>query len=155
MSKGPEATLVAKIKQAVLDAWPGSFVTKTHGGPYTPVGMPDLLVVVKGMLVAFEVKAPRENESDAQVLARVTPLQAETLKKLREAGAVAEVVWTVDQVLDVLNRCVPKVDREEVSRDVRLYALAEAEDKLRKQLEALEGEIYELRIENDRMRVSR
>lgn len=155
MAPGPETKLVAAIKKAVLATYPGSFVQKWHGSAYS-AGMPDLVMIVRGMPIFVEVKAPREGESDAVVLSRVTPLQAETLKKLREAGATAEVAWSVEQVLDVLKRVVPLGEsREDVSRNIRLYALADHEDKLRRQLEEAETRIHELLEENSRMRVSR
>jgi hypothetical protein len=151
---GPETKLVQKIKAAILARYPGSFVSKLHGSAYSS-GMPDLLVVVRGVPCFLEVKAPRENEADHSILARVTPLQAETLKKLRSAGAVAEACWSVEQALEILDRYVPTVDRAEISRDRRLYALADAEDKLRRQLEEAETRIHELTVENNRFRSTR
>jgi hypothetical protein len=148
---GPETKLVAAIKKAVLARYPDSFCHKNHGSQFSS-GMPDLTLVVKGTPVFLEVKAPREGEADHSVMSRVTPLQSETLKRLREAGAVAEVCWSVEQALEILNRYVPMVDRAEISRDRRLYALADAEDKLRKQVEMLEEDLAQLRAENNRFR---
>jgi hypothetical protein len=153
MAPGPETKLVAAIKKAVLARYPDAFVHRNHGSQFSS-GMPDLTMVVKGTPCFLEVKAPREGEADHSVLSRVTPLQTETLKRLREAGAVAEVCWSVEQALEILARYVPVVDRAEISRDRRLYALADAEDKLRRQLEEAETRIHELTVENNRFRSS-
>jgi hypothetical protein len=150
---GPETKLVQKIRAAIVARYPGCFIWKTHGSQFS-AGMPDLCMVIRGVFVGLEVKAPRENEADHSILARVTPLQSETLKKLRSAGAVAEACWSVEQALEILARYVPVVDRAEISRDRRLYALADAEDKLRRQLEEAETRIHELTVENNRFRSS-
>lgn len=151
MSPGPETKLVAAIKKAIIERHPGAFVHKNHGSQFS-AGMPDLSIVVRGVPVFLEVKCPRENESDASIMSRVTPLQKDMLRKLREAGATADVAWTVDQAMEIIDRAVPLIDRAEVSRDARLYSLADAEDKLRAAMEAMEGELYDLRVECDRLR---
>lgn len=154
MAPGPETKLVAAIKAAILSKYPGSFVHKNHGSQFS-VGMPDLSIVVRGTPVFLEVKCPREGESDASIMSRVTPLQQDMLRKLRGAGATADVAWSVEQALEILDRAVPLIDRVEISRDARLYSLADAEDKLRSAMEAMEGELYDLRVENDLMRKTR
>lgn len=156
MAAGPEALLVKKIRTAIERRWPEAMIWKSHGSQFAVAGMPDLFVLLRGHLVCLEIKAPRENESDASVLSRVTPLQLQRLKELRNAGACAEACWDVEQALEIVHRYVPDSTKyEEWSRDVRLHALAAAENKLRASNEALEEEIQALRLENDRLRSSK
>ena len=151
-SQGPETALVKRIRATIAQRYPESFTYKTVGTRYSAAGMPDILVVVDGYLVALEVKAPRPGESDAGVLSRVTPLQWDTIGKIRKAGGIAEVVWDVDQALEAINRLVPKKTAEDNQRDARLYLLANQEDRLRKTNERLEEEVRGLRLENHELR---
>lgn len=152
MASGPEATLVAKIKKAVSERYPEALVYKNHGNQFSAAGLPDLTIVLNGAAVYFEVKAAKPSESSAAVMSRVTPIQTDFIYRLRKAGAVAEVVWEVDQALDYLGSMLPVADRADASRDARLYALAASEDALRASNEHLEAELQALRVENDRLR---
>jgi hypothetical protein len=91
----PEARLTNKIKAAIQEAYPGSWAVKVHGGPYQTAGIPDLLVCINGRLVGFEVKTPGREGT-------LTPRQEATLKTLRRAGAVAAMVTSDTQALDIL-----------------------------------------------------
>lgn len=147
MAEGPESKLIRKIRDAIQARWPESFVIKNHGSAFSTAGIPDLFVIVKGYLIALEVKAPRPGESDASVMSRVTSIQNERMRQLRRAGATAEACWDVDQAVEIVARYVPASDnREDWSRDARLYALADHENKLRKELEHVEGELQALRV---------
>lgn len=153
MAEGPEAKLVKKIRDAIKERWPECFITKNHGSAFSTAGIPDLFVVIKGHLIAIEVKAPRPGESDASVLSRVTPLQIERMREIRRAGGTAEACWDVEQALDIIERYVPESEsREDWSRDVRLYALQDHESKLRKELEHCQAEMQEMRVELDKLR---
>lgn len=152
MAAGPEAQLVAKIKKAISSRWPEALIVKQHGSSFSTAGIPDLFIIVEGAAVCLEVKAPKPMESDASVMSRVTPLQYEMLNKIRKAGAVAEVVWSESQALDVLNSLLPRKDRSDTSKDIRLNALAVAENNLRKSNEHLEAELQALRVENETLR---
>lgn len=62
-------------------------------------GNPDILCCINGRLVLFEVKRP--------LLGKATLLQRETIKKWKEAGAISEIVESVDDVRDILsNYCL-------------------------------------------------
>lgn len=151
MAEGPETRLVKKMRAALSDRYPGCWHVKQHGGQYSQVGVPDILVCIEGHFLALEVKAPRDGESDATILSRVTPLQSETLAKLRKAGAIAEVVWDVDQMLETIERLLPRRNYDE-QKDARIYAMADHEDKLRRRVEELEGELYDLAAERMKRR---
>lgn len=96
MSQGPESRLVGRIRVALDQAWPGSFWTKIHGGPFQAVGLPDLIGCVRGRFAALEVKLPGEKHG-------VTPLQARTLSNLIKAGAIAGVAHSVEEALDLIS----------------------------------------------------
>lgn len=147
MAPGPESVLVGKIKKAVAERWPESFVTKMHGSAYSTAGMPDLLVVIDGYAICLEVKAPRANESAASLMSRVTPIQFEMLHKIQKAGGIAEVCWDVAQALDIIQSQLPSKDRAETSKDIRLNALAASENAMRKSIEHMEAELQAARVE--------
>ena len=65
---------------------PHTYARKTHGGPYSG-GWPDIVGCHAGVLFCIEVKRPG---------GRATPLQARELDLWRRAGAVADVVTSVD-----------------------------------------------------------
>ena len=152
MAAGPEAQLVAKIKKTVQERYPQAWVIKNHGSAYSTAGVPDLLIIIDGAAVLLEVKAPKAGESAASVMSRVTPIQMNCIEQIRKAGGVAEVVWDVAQALDVLNSLIPKKDRGDVSKDIRLNSLAATENAMRKSVEHLEAELQHLRVENDLLR---
>lgn len=147
MAAGPEAQLVAKIKRAITERYPEAWIVKQHGSAFATAGVPDLLVIIDGAAVMLEVKAAKPNESANSVMSRVTPLQMETISKIRKAGGVAEVVWDVDQALDVLNTLIPRQDRTDTSKDIRLNALAATENAMRKSVEHMEAELQAARVE--------
>ena len=67
---------------------------KVHGGPQQQAGVPDLLICYYGLMLAVELKA-----GDNQA----TPLQRETIRRIRAAGGVAEVARTPAEVERLLN----------------------------------------------------
>lgn len=94
-----EKAIVEKIVKALRAK--GCWVTKLHGGPMQQAGLPDLLVVWQGRAIFLEVKKPG---------GEATKLQLHTIEKLREVGAVAAVVFSVDEAMKVLDGS--DVDRE-------------------------------------------
>lgn len=66
---------------------------KLRAGPWQQAGLPDLLVVLDGREMFFEAKAPGEV---------ATPLQQETMRRIRAAGGVAEAVDSAAQVAEIL-----------------------------------------------------
>lgn len=82
-----ESGLVKKIL-AYLRAQ-GFWARKNHGGRFTDAGLPDILAVKDGRAYFFEVKTEA---------GRATEIQIHTIEKLRAAGAVAEIVRSVEDV---------------------------------------------------------
>lgn len=85
---GPEAKLTKQVI-AWLRARPGTWTVKVAAGPWQSKGLPDVLHLEGGRLFALELKAPK---------GKVTPLQAATLLRLRAAGAVTEVVRSMEDL---------------------------------------------------------
>jgi hypothetical protein len=88
-----EATLRARILAAVRTRWTRRKGVLLFGRPAsaaTGPGHPDLLGVVRGRYLGLEIKKLR---------GRVTPLQAQRIRELREAGAYAWVVRSVEQAI--------------------------------------------------------
>lgn len=70
----------------------GYWATKTHGNVFSR-GLPDIAAVIEGRAVWLEVKVPGK---------KPTPLQEHVLEQLREAGAIAGVVYEASDVEDML-----------------------------------------------------
>lgn len=77
-----------------LNSLPQCWCFKVHGGPYQRKGIPDILGVFKGQLFALEVKRPGEKATD---------LQKWCIVQIRNAGGLAEVVTSVEQVQELLH----------------------------------------------------
>ena len=106
MAVGPETRLVGRIVKALAAAYPSCWTLKVHGGPYQRSGVPDLIAVVDGHPLAFEVKAPRPGESREALERRVTALQRKELADLTRAGARAAVVASVEEALALVKDCL-------------------------------------------------
>lgn len=100
MARQPETRLQQSIQKALRKRWPDLFVVKFWGGPFSPAGIPDLLICFKGWFVAFEVKLPHKRS-------RTSAIQDETIADLRKAHAIAKVVRSVDEAL----RLIELIDR--------------------------------------------
>lgn len=87
-----EKVIENKIKE-YLKTIKGLFYWKEHGGMYTTAGIPDLIVCYKGRFIAFEVKSE---------LGRPTVLQNVAIRKINEAGGIAKIVRSVEEVKDII-----------------------------------------------------
>ena len=87
-----EKDIVNKIIK-YLKTLPQTFVWKEHGGMYGTAGIPDVICCHKGMFVAFEVKTDT---------GKATLLQEITLRKITEAGGIAQMVRSLDEVKAVM-----------------------------------------------------
>lgn len=88
-----ESTLVASLRKRLATRLPGAVVWKI--ADRATRGIPDLLVVWGGRLLAVEVKGPK---------GRQTELQIEAQRKLVAAGAVAIVARSWDDVVAAIER---------------------------------------------------
>lgn len=104
----PEAKVLKSIVahlETLKKAGRAVWWVKLRAGPWQQAGLPDLLVVLgsltpsgapllrSGRAIFMEVKAPGQ---------KATPLQLETLRRIREAGSVAEVVDSVDKAREII-----------------------------------------------------
>lgn len=72
-----------KVKEYLEES--GAWHIKYWGGAkYTKSGIPDILVCLNGCFLAIETKAPT---------GKPTPLQLHSIKKIREAGGIAIVLY--------------------------------------------------------------
>lgn len=85
-----EKTIVATITKQLRAR--GVWVLKTVGG-HGRTGLPDLLLCFDGRFVAIEVKRPG---------AKVTARQDAELRKIRQAGGLAAVVTSWEDVMQIL-----------------------------------------------------
>lgn len=97
-----EAGVVAAIHRVVSTTYPQAWVFKVVGSPMQMTGVPDLLVVVEGLLFGLEVKYVRPGESVEHARSRATPGQLVQIMKLRQAGAVAAVVTSPAEALALI-----------------------------------------------------
>lgn len=87
-----ESAIVKSIITA-LRKIPYSVVWKNHGGPYTRVGVPDIQFVVSGRTIYLEVKQPGKP---------LSAIQDDMIRRLRRAGAIAMVVCSKKEALDIV-----------------------------------------------------
>lgn len=99
-----ESVLVKAIQRMVKKTDQSIWVFKVVGNPYQMSGVPDLLLCVNGLLVGMEVKAPRPGESLDHARGRATVQQLAVIDDLHRAGAMAEVVCSVEEAQDLLDR---------------------------------------------------
>ncbi len=89
-----EKAIENKIKQ-YLKTVDALYFFKEHGGLYGTAGVPDIICCYKGRFIALEVKAPD---------GKPTALQEATINRIREAGGVAEVVRSVEEVKEIITK---------------------------------------------------
>lgn len=97
-----ESAFQAKIIKA-LRHWAATgaidskaLIWKQSAGVYNRNGLPDVMTVLQGRLFAFEIKRP--------YIGRTTALQAETIRRLNQAGAVARMISYPSQARDAIIR---------------------------------------------------
>lgn len=68
-------------------------VWKNHGSRFSPAGLPDVMGVARGRLVAIELKTENDRPSD---------LQRKWVRDLIAAGGIAFFAGSVQEVVDYL-----------------------------------------------------
>lgn len=111
MNARTETQLTGQIVKAVKAKYPKIWVLKVHGGGYQRAGVPDLLLCLRGRLIALEVKHPKPGETTERILRRVSARQHVELDSLHQAEAEAHVVWTVDQAMRILAKVEESIRR--------------------------------------------
>lgn len=103
-----ETQLVARIVKTIKAKYPTVYIIKIHGGPMQQPGIPDLLMSVEGMFIGMEVKHPKPGESLEHARSRATPTQRVHIQKIVNSGAMAGVVISVAEALDMIERARQK-----------------------------------------------
>lgn len=82
-------SIIQKRILEYLNGLPGCKAYNMHGNGYQGAGRPDIIACCRGQFLALEVKTDN---------GQPTRLQLHELEKWREAGAVASVVHSVEEV---------------------------------------------------------
>lgn len=95
MAKMKESRLQARIRKALEDRYPHSWLVKFHGGPFTPAGVPDLIGCISGFFIALEVKNPGENPS---------VIQSRVINRIQLAGGISGVITSFEEAVQLIDR---------------------------------------------------
>lgn len=87
----------------------GWFIKYWAGSQFTKSGIPDILACVNGYFVAIEVKGPNGKPSE---------LQLHTIKKIREAGGFAFVLYPSG--FDEFKDFIWKLKQEYFNREMKV-----------------------------------
>lgn len=87
-----ESALVAKIKTYLKSK--GAYVEKIWGGGFQSAGIPDLIACYKGRFIGLEVKVGNNTPSEIQVA---------KINLIRKAGGIGMVVWSLQEVVDMID----------------------------------------------------
>jgi len=99
MTRQPEGKLVANVRRLIAVKGGRPFKIMGDAESFQEVGIPDLLVCYRGRFLGLEAKIPGNHP---------TVKQLAVLNEIVEAGGVAAVFTTVEQV----SRLLAKIDRE-------------------------------------------
>lgn len=88
-----EAALTTKLRKHLKSE--GAYVFKARGDPRQTKGVPDLVACYRGIFLGLEVKVPGRERT-------VTLNQQENLNRIEEAGGIARVVVSLNDVKEVL-----------------------------------------------------
>ena len=90
----PLESVITKQIQRYLDTLPGWWGFKVQGGSSQMRGVPDIVGCYRGLFVAFEVKRPK--------VGRLSELQKHRIEQIKNAGGLACVVCSVEDVKQAL-----------------------------------------------------
>lgn len=104
-----------EIEKAILDmlAMMGAWVFKVHGHLGQKPGVPDIIACLDGRFIAIEVKAPAgeilQNRGGKLVVRKVkggelTELQKIEIQRIQQAGGIAFVARSLEDVVEQLSR---------------------------------------------------
>jgi len=86
-------SIIQKKILTYLNSLDRSYFWKQAAGPFSVVGASDLVGLIDGKLYAFEVKRPG---------GKTTKMQLKFIDRIRIAGGVATVVFSVEDVKEVV-----------------------------------------------------
>ena len=93
MRKPPLEKNITKsiLKELKAHGW---WAVKIHGGPFQNAGLPDILALKDGLLLAIEVKRPG---------GKATPLQEHVLGELALHGATVRLATCVEDIREIID----------------------------------------------------
>lgn len=92
MAKKGETAVVDSIKKYILSIEPLAHIYKVYGSGFSKRGEPDLLCCIRGRFVGLEVKDAKNKSYGA------TELQLQRIKEIKDAGGIAAVVMSPEEV---------------------------------------------------------
>lgn len=98
-----ESSFVVKIKRYLKDR--GAYCEKIWGGGFQSAGIPDIIGCYRGYFIGIEAKVGKNQPSEIQKV---------KIKNIIKAGGFAKVVWTLDEVeelLDDIDRYIEEVTK--------------------------------------------
>lgn len=84
----------------------------------TKAGVPDLTVIHAGRYIGLEVKKPKTTTAKG----RLSPAQKKMIEKIETAGGHVEVVYSLEDVIKIIDKLMISVDRDYKYIDDRWYA---------------------------------
>lgn len=107
----PEGKVKMFIRKFMRDHFPGHWYYSPMGGPFGKGGVPDHLYLYKGLLIAIEAKADG---------GKLSPLQQETMKQMRDQGALCAVVYGKDVAkMNIIKAAIVKeLDKRELNNSI-------------------------------------
>lgn len=89
-----ESYFQKKIMDWIKNNVKNCIVWKEAAGPYSRQGIPDITCIVSGIYYGFEVKRP--------FIGKLSKIQEQTIKTIREVGGKAYVVTSEKEVAEIL-----------------------------------------------------
>jgi hypothetical protein len=105
-----EAQLQNNVWAMIIESYPNAWLFHPVGGPYQKPGIPDLLIVIDGMLIGLELKHPKPGESADHARSRATPQQRKEIRRINAAGGYACVVVSEAEAARAIKRAFHKRD---------------------------------------------
>lgn len=96
-----EGTLTRKMKQYLQSQ--GAYTENIWGGGYQASGIPDLIACYKGVFLGLEVKLDYNKPSEIQKV---------KIKMINDAGGIGRVVYSIDEVKEVLREVDERMDKQ-------------------------------------------
>lgn len=97
MANKGETKVVNKIRAYLTQTYPGCFHYKVNGNGFQKKGLPDIIGCIEGRFIGLEVKDPANRSYGA------TELQLYRLEEIRQAGGIAAIVTSVEEVKELLD----------------------------------------------------
>lgn len=89
-----ESYYQTKIIKYLRANYPQALIWKAAAGAYSYCGIPDICMVYGGRYFGLEVKRP--------FVGKISPIQLQTIRKIREAGGIAGIVTSIEEVKELI-----------------------------------------------------